>query len=175
MSLTPDGPGALDVSAPCSVMSVLSLTPEAPALSPGIGPPNGLFRDGYAAPVNEPVAEFKDPWEARLARHFLADAGIEAWLEPDRKLDDQGWGGVWLVVEAEEAEEARALLDEMPAAHDDLPAERRGGRPLWVMLAAAVTLVALVVAAVPPNLWPWLILFGFVGFLLWRAVGPRRP
>lgn len=126
--------------------------------------------------VNEPVAEFEDPWEARLARHYLADAGIEAWLEgPERELDDQGWGGVWLVVEADEAEEARALLDEMSAAHDDLPAGRRGRRPLWIVLVAAVTVAGLVVAAVPRLMWPWLILFGFIGFLLWRAVGPRQP
>lgn len=126
--------------------------------------------------MNEPVAEFKDPWEARQARRFLADAGIEAWLEgPERELDDQVRGGVWLVVQADEAEEARALLYEMPSAQDDLPAGRRGGRPLWVVLVAAVTVAGLVVAAVPRIMWPWLILFGFIGFLLWRAVGPRRP
>jgi hypothetical protein len=126
--------------------------------------------------VNEPVAEFEDPWEARLARHYLADAGIEAWLEgPDRSPGGREPGGVRLVVEADEAEQARALLDGMSAAHDDLPAGRRGGRPLWIVLVAAVTLAALVVAAVPRILWPWLILFGFIGFLLWRAVGPRQP
>lgn len=126
--------------------------------------------------MNEPVAEFEDPWEARLARHYLADAGIEAWLEgPERSTTGQKPGGVRLVVEADEVEEARELLEVMWAGHDDLDAGGRGGRPLWIVLVAAVTLVGLVMAAVPRILWPWLILFGFIGFLLWRVVGPRQP
>jgi hypothetical protein len=48
-------------------------------------------------------------------------------------------------------------------------------RPLWIPVAAAVVIVGMVAVAVPRFLWPWIVFFSFVGFLLWRAVSPRRP
>lgn len=122
------------------------------------------------------VAEFTDPWEAQLARHWLADAGIEAWLEgigPDRRLTGEGSGRFRLVVPEPAAQEARALLVEMAAEREDEELPRR--RPPWVPVVAAMVVVGLVWAAVPRFLWPWILLVALVGFLLWRAAGPRRP
>jgi hypothetical protein len=107
------------------------------------------------------VAEFVHPGEARLARQSLAGAGIEAWLE--------GAGPVRVVVAPEAAEEARDLIAEL----DFTESPRR--RPMWVSLVAALVVAGLVWAAVPRFLWPWLLFGGLIGFLLWRAAGPRRP
>jgi hypothetical protein len=118
------------------------------------------------------VAEFLDPWEAQLARHSLADAGVDAWLEgpgPERRLLGEGTGRIRLLVPFSAADEARELL----AAQEE-PASA-GRRPMWITAVAAVVLVGLVWAAVPRFLWPWILLAGFVGFLLWRAAGSRRP
>lgn len=121
------------------------------------------------------VAEFTDPWEARLARHYLADAGIEARLEstgPDRRLTGEGGGRLRLVVPSLAAEEARDLLEEMEEGRHE---ELRSRRPLWIPAVAALVIVGLVWAAVPGFLWPWILLAALVGFLLWRAAGPRTP
>jgi hypothetical protein len=48
-------------------------------------------------------------------------------------------------------------------------------RPWWVGAVAAIVLVGLVIGAVPSFLWPWIVFFGFIAFLIWRAVAPRRP
>jgi hypothetical protein len=117
------------------------------------------------------VAEFLDPWEAHLARHSLADAGLDAWLEgpgPERRLLGESTGRIRLVVPVSVADEARELL-----AGVDEPVTGRG-RPPWVPVVAAVVAIGLVWAAVPRFLWPWILLAGFVGFLLWRAAAPRR-
>lgn len=121
------------------------------------------------------VAEFLDPWEARLARHYLEDAGIEARLEeagPDRRLTGEGGRLVRLIVPADTAEEAQDLLAEMDAGREEPPEDRR---PLWVPAVALLVVVGLVWAAVPRFLWPWILLIALVGFLLWRAAGPRTP
>jgi Putative prokaryotic signal transducing protein len=122
------------------------------------------------------VAEFTDPWEAHLARDWLADAGIEAWLEgtgPDRRLTGEGGGRLRLVVPQDEAEEARGLLVDM--AEDGEGAVHRHRRPIWMAVVAAVVLVGLVWAAVPQFLWPWILVVALAGLLLWHAVrsGPR--
>lgn len=120
------------------------------------------------------VAEFADPWDARLARHYLEDAGIEARLEeaaPDRHLTGEGNRLVRLVVAATDVEVAEDLLAEMDAGREE-PMEAR--RPLWVPVVALLVVVGLIWAAVPSFLWPWILLIALVGFLLWRAAGPRR-
>jgi hypothetical protein len=121
------------------------------------------------------VAEFADPWEARLARHYLEDAGIEARLEeagPDRRLTGEGGRLVRLIVAAPDAEEAEDLLAEMEAGGQE---ELIARRPWWVPAVALLVVVGLIWAAVPRFLWPWILLIGLVGFLLWRAAGPRTP
>ena len=121
------------------------------------------------------IAEFVDPWEARLARHYLEDAGIEARLEEtgsDRRLTGEGGRLVRLIVAAPDAEEAEDLLAEMETGREE-PLDPR--RPIWVSAVALLVVVGLIWAAVPRFLWPWILLIALVGFLLWRAAGPRTP
>jgi hypothetical protein len=121
------------------------------------------------------IAEFADPWEARLAHHYLEDAGIEARLEeagPDRRLTGEGGRVVRLVVAAPNADEAQDLLAEMAT---DQQEQLEARRPWWVPAVALLVVVGLIWAAVPRFLWPWILLIGFVGFLVWRAAGPRTP
>ncbi len=122
------------------------------------------------------VAEFLDPTEAALARSYLADAGIEARLEgPGTEPLREGQRWVRLVVPEALADEAESLLSAgIPEFEEDgeaLPARR----PMWVALVAGLVALALIITAVPYSLWPWLLVIGLVAFLLWRAVGPRRP
>lgn len=60
------------------------------------------------------------------------------------------------------------------APGDELP-ERRSGRPMWVVAAAGLAAVAMIITSVPLVLWGPILLVVFLGFILWRAVGPRRP
>ena len=48
-------------------------------------------------------------------------------------------------------------------------------RPLWIPVVAAIVVLGMIWAAVPTFLWPWIVFTAFVGFLLWRAIAPRRP
>ena len=124
------------------------------------------------------VAEFVDPWEARLARHYLEDAGIDARLEesgPDRRLAGEGGRLVRLIVPAPDAEEAEDLLAEMDARRGEPQEPMEARRPLWVPAVALLVVVGLIWAAVPQFLWPWILLAALIGFLLWRAAGPRTP
>ncbi|MGH2738483.1 MAG: putative signal transducing protein [Actinomycetota bacterium] len=121
------------------------------------------------------VAEFADPWEARLARHYLEDVGIEARLEdagPDRRITGEVTGRLRLVVAGPDADEARDLLAEMEARGQE---ELIARRPWWVPAVALLVVVGLIWTAVPRFLWPWILLIGLVGFLLGRAAGPRTP
>ncbi|MGH2696414.1 MAG: putative signal transducing protein [Actinomycetota bacterium] len=118
------------------------------------------------------VAEFADRWDAGLARHYLEDAGIEARLEEaGSRLTGEG-SRLILIVPAADAEEAEDLLAEMDAGREE-PLDAR--RPWWVPAVALLVVVGLVWAAVPRFLWPWILLIGLVGFMLWRAAGPRTP
>lgn len=118
------------------------------------------------------VAEFADRWDAGLARHYLEDAGIEARLEEagSRLTGEGSW--LILIVPAADVEEAEDLLAEMDAGREE-PLDAR--RPWWVPAVALLVVVGLVWAAVPRFLWPWILLIALVGFLLWRAAGPRTP
>jgi hypothetical protein len=42
---------------------------------------------------------------------------------------------------------------------------------------AALVLISFVItyAVQYDFLWPWILLVGFVAFILWRTLGPRRP
>jgi hypothetical protein len=131
------------------------------------------MREGLA------IYEFHDHWDARLARDALDDAGFEAWLETDEpEFEGDVPRSYRLVVPVEDAEAARSALTEplmeLPEV-DEEPAS--GRRPLWVPMVAALVLVSFVItyAVQYDFLWPWILLVAFVGFLLWRAVGPRRP
>ncbi len=124
------------------------------------------------------VARFTDPWDAELARHYLQEAGIEAWVESsllEFHVSGEGGGRIRLRVPEHRVEEARAILAEMQQS-DELVEEPTGvRRPLWVAVVAAILAGGLLIGAVPRVLWGPLLLLGFIGFLLWRAAGPRRP
>lgn len=128
------------------------------------------MREGIA------IYEFRDAWEARLARDALDDAGFDVWLEADEPAFE---GDVprrfRVVVTVEDADEARAALTEPLMELPDVDVEPTPQRSWWVPVVAAMVLVGMVIAAVPRFLWPWILLTAFVGFLVWRAVGPRRP
>jgi hypothetical protein len=118
------------------------------------------------------VAEFADRWDAGLARHYLEDAGIDARLEEGGShLTGEG-SRLILIVPGPDADEARDLLAEMDAGREE-PLD--GRRPWWVPAVALMVVVGLVWAAVPRFLWPWILLIALVGFLVWRAAGPRTP
>jgi Putative prokaryotic signal transducing protein len=123
------------------------------------------------------IYEFVDEWDARLARDALDDAGFEAWLEEASSAAVEGGQRRFrLIVPAEDADEARSVLTE-PLA--ELPKYERDEldtrRPLWIPVVAVLVLVAFVVGYIPRFMWPWILLTTFVGFLLWRTIGPRRP
>ena len=131
------------------------------------------MREGVA------IYEFHDPWEARLARDALDDAGFDAWLEADEPAFEGDVPRRYrLVVPSEDADEARSALTEplMELPGEDVePVSRR--RPLWVPVVATLVLISFVItyAVQYDFLWPWILLIALVGFIVWRAVGPRRP
>jgi putative signal transducing protein len=127
------------------------------------------------------IYEFIDPWEARLARDALDDAGFEAWLEPAEREHaqlEEIQQRYRLVVPAEDADDARAALTEplaeLPEEIPDHGPVRYRRRPIWVPAVAAIVLIGMVISVVRPFMWPWILLTAFVGFLVWRTVGPRR-
>ena len=128
------------------------------------------MRDGVA------IYDFHDADEAKLARDALDDAGFEAWLEEGEPFGE-GLRRHVLVVPYEEAEAARtALTEPLPELpEDDLDAPGSERRSIWVPAVAALVLIGVVVASVDAFLWPWILLTALVGFLVWRAAGPRRP
>lgn len=133
---------------------------------------------------NTVVATFGHSWAAELARGYLFESGIPAWIEQSG-LDDPfllprpGPGVVRLLVPADRLEEARALLAEEPLERD-LEDEvegldpSRGGRPLWVFLAAALLLVGIVAAAIPAGLRVPSLAAGALGYLGWRRARRSR-
>jgi hypothetical protein len=129
------------------------------------------------------IYEFVDPWEARLARDALDDAGFDAWLEPTEREHaqlEEVQQRYLLCVPAEDAEEARTVLTEpMPELpdHEYEEPSRHARRPIWIPIVAAVVLLSFVItyAVQYDFLWPWILLAAFVAFVVWRIVSPRRP
>ena len=131
------------------------------------------MREGVA------IYEFHDQWEARLARDALDDAGFEAWLEAEEPaFEGDVPRRIRLVVPVEDAEEAKSALTEPLMELPEVEVEQLPRRrPTWVPVVAALVLISFVItyAVQYDFLWPWILLVAFVGFLVWRAVGPRRP
>jgi hypothetical protein len=134
------------------------------------------MREGVA------IYEFVDPWEARLARDALDDAGFEAWLEPAEREHaqlEEIQQRYRLCVPVEDADDARSALTEplpeLPEYDYEEPTPR--SRPIWIPVVAALVLISFVInyAVQYDFLWPWILLIGFVGFVIWRTIGPRRP
>jgi hypothetical protein len=134
------------------------------------------MREGVA------IYEFVDPWEARLARDALDDAGFEAWLEPSEREHaqlEEVQQRYRLCVPAEDADEARSALTEPLAELPDYDYEEPSPtrRPMWIPVVAALVLISFVItyAVQYDFLWPWILLIALVAFVVWRTIGPRRP
>jgi len=136
------------------------------------------------------VESFVHPWEADLARDYLADQGIPAWVETSGldnpyRLPAAGMGLVRLYVSADRAEEARSLLAQLSASEkadisvppDRQEQEREGQfvrRPLWPTALGVAVVVALSVSAIPHRLrLPALVVVLLAG-VLWFLFRPRR-
>jgi hypothetical protein len=144
--------------------------------------------DRPSRPSAEPILvdSFVHPWEADLAREYLSEDGIPAWVEKSG-LDNPyrvaagGMGLVGLYVPANRAEEARTLLARLAAAGGGVsavPAEGQevganGGvrrEPPWRVGAGGAVVVALAVSAVLGRLpIPGLVVVA-VAVLLWALL-----
>lgn len=124
--------------------------------------------DGSNGPVE--AATFAHPWDADLARNYLEDAGVEAWVEDPYRISG-GTGLVRLLVPVDRVIDARLLLAELESDLDDEPEGAAGARhPLWVTLAAVVLLGGVVSAAVPRFLWVPTAAIGLIGYWLFRRL-----
>ena len=77
-----------------------------------------------------PVMSFATEPEAELARHALAEAGIQAFLEGDQVVSIIGYlsnaiGGVKVLVAREHAGKAREILEEKDAGEGEEPSAGR--------------------------------------------------
>src|SRR3954469_20351098 len=121
---------------------------------------------GGKGPVE--AATFAHPWDADLARNYLEDAGVEAWVEDPYRISG-GSGLVRLLVPADRVIDARLLLAELKPDLDDEPeGAAGGGYPLWVTFAAVVLLGGVISAAVPRFLWVPTAAIGLIGYWLFR-------
>ncbi|HEX2030319.1 MAG TPA: hypothetical protein VHL78_02805 [Actinomycetota bacterium] len=128
------------------------------------------------------VGIFPSAWEAEMARRYLDEAGISAWLDelvPDHPGHLGEGRPVRLYVSREDEDDALAILEDTdPADDDDLEAARAAQRrrPLWIAAVALLVLVGMVIAAVPQVLWVPLLAVAFFGVILWQLVrpAPRR-
>ena len=129
------------------------------------------------------VGIFPSAWEAELARRYLDEAGIAAWLD-DAVPGSPGHLGearpVRLYVAPGDEEEARLILEDPDPLDldDDLAAARAAQRrrPLWVAAVALLVVAGMVITAVPRILWVPLLALAFFGVILWQLVrpAPRR-
>jgi hypothetical protein len=126
------------------------------------------------------AARFAHPWDADLARNYLADAGVQAWVEDAYRISG-GAGLVRLLVPADRVIDARLLLAELEPGREDEPDEDdelevapAGRHPLWVTLAAIVLLGGVVSAAIPRFLWFPTAAIGLIGYWLFRRYRPVR-
>src|SRR3954469_7301539 len=98
---------------------------------------------GGKGPVE--AATFAHPWDADLARNYLEDAGVEAWVEDPYRIAG-GSGLVRLLVPADGGIDARRVLagapppaDAPPARAEAPPRRSAGGRGRrWVSALGAV-------------------------------------
>ena len=99
------------------------------------------------------VGRFSSRAEADLARSLLRDHGIDsrlvaddvAGLQPELSL---ATGGLQLEVLAEDVEDARAVLDEVPAGGRLDPSSTPRRATAWLLLIAAVLLAVSTTAAI---------------------------
>jgi hypothetical protein len=119
---------------------------------------------------NGPVAAatFAHPWDADLARNYLEDAGVEAWVEDPYRISG-GAGLVRLLVPADRIIDARLLLAELEREEGEQADHAIAPRyPLWVTLAAVVLLGGVVSAAIPRFLWFPTAAIALIGYWLFR-------
>jgi len=73
------------------------------------------------------IAEFNEPLEAEMARLRLQSAGIEVFLSGENaRIMEPGLGPLQLQVAGEDAEDARAILNDPGAATEAEAAEQQG-------------------------------------------------
>jgi hypothetical protein len=139
----------------------------------------------------EVVATFGHAWEAEVARSYLNDVGIDAWVEASA-FDDpyrtfaHGGSGVRLFARHSVIQEAREVLEEARAeSFRSSPVEQEADRvltarvhrrPVWVVIAATLVLVTLAITAVPANLRIPVLALAPAAYLVWRILrpGPER-
>lgn len=128
------------------------------------------------------VGIFPSAWEADIARRYLEDAGIPAWLDDDAAGEQvtqlEAPAAVVLYVSPDDEDDARAILQHVdPLEDDDLAAARAsfGRRPLWVAAVALLVVVGMVITAVPQVLWVPLLALAILGLVLWQLVRPAPP
>jgi hypothetical protein len=129
------------------------------------------MREVEGGPVE--AATYVHPWDADLARNYLEEAGIQAWVEDPYRLSG-GVGLVRLLVPADSVMEARSLLAELEPVPDDEVAQEPGHRPFWMTVAAVIVLGGIVSAAVPRFLWLPAAAIVLVGYWLVRSYRARR-
>lgn len=122
------------------------------------------------------VATFARPWDAELARQYLDEAGIPAWVQGSHLDQPDRAGPIRLVVPVEWEEEAHLVLSDAAAdGVEEEPLDSARRRPLWVTVVAGLVVAGLVITAVPRFLWVPLLILSFFGLLLWQLVRPAPP
>jgi hypothetical protein len=135
------------------------------------------------------VATFVRAWEADLARNYLVDVGVPAWVETSGldnpyRLPAGGMGLLRLYVAADRTEEARRLLAQLSAAGegniagppDRQEREREGKfrrRPLWPTAGGVAVLVVLAVTAIPHGFRVPVLIITVLASVIWSLLRRR--